>query len=71
MRTFEETKHVCADRLTDIHILGQSDTKLVWGSDSNCWEMLKIETTNVYMTVILNVPSPLLNWDRDQALAVV
>ena len=48
-QTFEETKQVCADTLTDIHILGQSDTKLVWGSDSNCWEMLKIETTNVYI----------------------
>ena len=31
MKTFEETKQVCADTLTDIHILGQSDTKLVWG----------------------------------------
>ena len=40
MKTFEETKQVCADRLTDIHILGQSDTKLVWGSDSNYWEIM-------------------------------
>ena len=40
LKTFEETKQVCADRLTDIHILGQSDTKLVWGSDSNYWEIM-------------------------------
>ena len=40
LKTFEETKQVCADTLTDIHILGQSDTKLVWGSDSNYWEIM-------------------------------
>ena len=51
LKTFEETKQVCADRLTDIHILGQSDTKLVWGSDSNDWEIMN-ESIYVELQVV-------------------
>ena len=35
-----EKKNAINVTLTDIHILGQSDTKLVWGSDSNYWEIM-------------------------------